>query len=427
MDKPQVGQIGSQLSVTFSLFDGAIVNPDAAYVSEYERMLDTDETVGAAFYFLTLCALSYLGEYTHPDEKISGFVRECFEEMNGSLLLACEDILSAVWAGYSVTEIVWRPAGLNLKIDYLATYHPSTITFKVYSNGQLKEIEQKNTYQAMGQPLPPEKCVVFSYRKRFGSYYGKSAFKPIRKNWLLKDAILKMWAKALDKFGTPLLVALVPDGNIVDPETKEEISQLEYAVKLLGNLQHGTSLALAAGGSRTAGQAQVPDVKALVTGGSGVGSAFNLAISYLNKMICRGLLVPSLLFDEGARSGSLALGTSHFYSFLLMVKAIFLQLKEVLLDQLVGRLIDYNFGPQKNYGDFTEQPPGPDELEAWAKIFESLVNSGAMSMEEEEDFQYARKKIGLPPRPLAKSEAQARAEAAVAQYDRYLRARQEGV
>ncbi|SHJ60059.1 phage portal protein family protein [Desulfofundulus thermosubterraneus] len=428
-DKPQVGQIGSQLSVTFNLFDGAIVNPDAAYVSEYERMLDTDETVGAAFYFLTLCVLSYLGEYSHPDERITGFVRECFEEMDGSLLLACEDILSAVWAGYSVTEIVWRPAAARIKLDYLATYHPSTISFKVNRFGRLEVIEQKSTYQAMEQSLPLEKCIVFSYRKRFGNYYGKSAFKPVRKNWLLKDALLKMWAKALDKFGTPLMVAIVPDGNIVDPETKEEISQLEYATKLLNNLQHGTALALSAGGAQgpgaSSGSIQIPDVKALVTGGSGVGSAFNLAINYLNKMICRGLLVPSLLFDEGARSGSLALGTSHFYSFLLMVKAIFRQLKEVLLDQLIARLVDYNFGPQKDYGDFTETPPGPEELETWSKIFDSLVNNGLMDVETDEDFQFARKKMGLPQRPLSRGGAQAPVETVASQYDRYFRARQE--
>ncbi|MEW6423166.1 MAG: DUF935 family protein [Bacillota bacterium] len=420
--RPQVGQIGSQLSVTFNLFDGAVLNPDAALVYEFERMLDTDETVSAAFYFLTMCVISHLGEYDHSDKNIAEFVRECFEKIDGSLVLACEDILSALWAGYSVTEIVYRPEGQRLIIDYLATYHPSTITFVIDQRGRLKEVKQINTYHPLGVMLPSEKCIIFSYRKRFNDYYGKSAFKPVRKNWLLKDTFLKMWASALDKFGTPLVVAIVPEGNITDPETKQEISQLEYTTKLLANLQHGTALALSASDAGIGKQSQLPDIKALSTGGVGAGGAFNSAIGYFNKMICRGLLIPSLLFDEGARSGSLALGTSHFYSFLLMVKAIYNQLKEVLLDQLIARLIDYNFGPQDDYGDFTEKPPSPEELETWSKIFDSLVNSGIMDTTEETDLNFARKKIGLPPRPLLKSSLQQQAEMAVAQYDRYLRA-----
>ncbi len=428
--KPQVGQIGNQLQSTFSLFDGAILNPDAALVNEYERMLDTDETVSAAFYFLTLCVINYLGEYSHPDGKITEFIHNCFEKIDGSILLSCEDILSALWAGYSATEIVWRADSSGVMPDYLATYHPSTIYFKVNDTGRLEKIKQINIDNAMGIDLPKEKVVVFSFQKKFGNYYGKSAFKRIRKNWLLKDAILKMWASALDKFGTPLMVAIVPDGNIIDPETKQEISQLEYAIKLLDNLQHGTALALSANGARgTAGGQggqQIPDVKALMTGGAGVGSAFNLAIGYFNKMICRGLLIPSLVFDEGARTGSLALGTSHFNSFLLMARAVYRQLKEVLLDQLVARIIEYNYGPQDDYGDFLEQPPGTEELEIWSKIFESLVNSGTMDMDTDNDLRYAREKIGLPSTIKTKSDRQAKEESALAQYNHYLRASEEG-
>lgn len=403
--QPAVGQIGSQLNITFSLFDNAVINPDAALVQEYERMLDTDETVGASFYFLTLCVISFLGEYSHPDNpEITKFISDCFESMEGSLALACEDILSSVWAGYSVTEIIWKAYTGKIMLDYLATYHPSTITFKTNEKGRLLSINQLALMQAMGEDLPPEKCIVFSYRKRFGNYYGKSAFKPIRKNWLLKDAFLKMWARAADKFGTPLIVAIVPDGTIMNPENGEEISQLEYATKMLANIQNGTALAFSTkGGTSGSGSGQVPDVKTLTSGGSGMADTFDKAINYFNKMISRGLLIPSLVFDEGARSGSLALGTSHFYGFLLMVRALFVQLKEVLLDQFISRLITYNFGPQKNWGDFSERPPSAEELKLFADIFSSLTESGYIDPTVEDDFRYARAKMGLPDRQPGKN------------------------
>lgn len=421
---PAVGQIGSQLQTTFSLFDGAVINPDAALVLEYERMLNTDETVSASYHFLTLCTISFLGEYTNPDDKIAGFVHECFESMDGSLALACEDILSAVWAGYSATEIVWKADAGRIMLDYLATYHPYTITFHTDEKGRLYKVNQRRLFSAMGDDIPPEKCIIFTYRKRFNNYYGTSAFKPVRKNWLLKDAILKMWARALDKFGTPILSAIVPDGTVKDPETGEEVSQLEYATKLLANLQNGTSLVLSAKDAGTGSQGgQLPKLEAVVTGGNGTGEAFDRAVSYLNKMIARGLLIPSLVFDEGARSGSLALGTSHFNGFLLMVRALFTQLKEVLLDQFISRLIEYNFGPQKNWGDFQERPPGAEELKLYSEVFLNLVNAGFINSTIEEDFKYARSVMGLPERQADTPVRQARA---VSAYERYLRAGQGG-
>lgn len=415
--RPEVGQIGSQLQSTFNLFDGAVLNPDAALVLEYERMLDTDETVSASFHFLTLCVISFLGEYNHPDDKIATFIHDCFESMDGSLALACEDILSAVWAGYSATEMCWKAAADRIMLDFLATYHPYTVQFHINDRGRLTKIRQASILAALGVDIPSEKCIVFSYRKRFNNYYGVSSFKPIRKNWLLKDAFLKMWARALDKFGTPILVAIVPDGSIKDPATGQDINQLDYATKLLENVQNGTAMALSAKESGSGQGGQLPRVETVATGGAGTGDAFDLAVSYLNKMLCRGLLIPSLVFDEGARSGSLALGTSHFYGFLLMVRALFTQLKEVLLDQFISRLITYNFGPQKDWGDFAQRPPSAEELKLYSEIFSNLVDSGVVDPTIEEDFKHARSVMGLPDRDMATSGIKA-SEA----YNRYKRA-----
>lgn len=414
---PEIGQIGSQLQSTFNLFDGAVLNPDATLVLEYERMLDTDETVAAAYYFLTMSVISFLGEYTHPDKKIETFVYDCFEGLDGSLTLACEDILSAVWAGFSATEIIWKANRKNLVVDYLATYHPYSVTFHVNERGRLRMVRQVNQLHALGVDIPAEKCLMYTYRKRFNNYYGKSAFKPMRKNWLLKDAVLKMWVRALDKFGTPILAALVPDGTINDPETGKEVSQLDYATRVLENMQNGTALVFSTqSGSE---KNQLPKVEAVAAGGAGTGDAFNGAVSYYNKMLARGLLVPSLLFDEGARSGSLALGQSHFDGFMLMAQALFTQLKEVLLDQFISRLITYNYGPQKDWGDFQQRKPNEDQLKILSEIFLNLTNAGLLDPAVEDDFKFARGRMGLPDRlPEVRKKA-------LDAYARYLRGTEE--
>lgn len=412
MDKALLGQTGSQLQAILYTFDGAVYNPEAVRLKEYERMLDTDETVGTAFDFLSLSILSLMGTYHHPDDKVTTFVHECLEGMQDSLPIAAMDILSALWAGFSATEIVWKPDGKQIKLDYLATYHPSTITFVLDSRGRLDGVKQRWLFSALDTNIPVEKCLIYTHNKRFNNYYGISAFKRIRKNWLLKDAFLKMWAKALDKYGTPLTTAIVPDGNVVDPETGEEVSQLEYATKLLANLQSGTALALSAKGDGK--DSRLPEVKATFPG-SGVGDSFNQAVSYLNKMICRGMLIPSLVFDEGSRSGSYALGESHFDSFMLTIRSIYVQLTDILLDQLIRRLVEYNFGPQDEYGTFQEKPPGEDQIKVLSEAFLALTTGGYLDPAIQEDLNYVRVATGLPEREVAAKETVKKS------YSRYLR------
>jgi hypothetical protein len=411
-----VGQIGSQLYTTFILFDKAIANPDSANLLDYERMIDTDETIAAGIDFMILSTLLKLDRYQNESSKeIEDFVNGCFEGMTGSLMEACEDILSAIWAGYSGTEIVWKADGGRMVIDYLATYHPRTVFFNIdKETGRLDRqmpITQFRWFAGSPVLLPRNKSIVFSHNARFGNWYGTSQLRRVRKNWLLKDPVLKMWVNGVDKFGTPLVAALVPNGtdDIRDPDnpTKPDgedntISQIEYMARVLGNLQNGTGLAMASGSKEEKG-----DIKSLFGGGAGMGEAFHSLVTYLNKMMFRGLLVPSLVFDEGQKSGSYALGQSHFDIYQLMLDKIFKNLTETLLEQLVRQLIDLNFGPQKDYGEFPEREMSEEDMAKLAGIFLQLTNAGYMDSAAEEDFEYVRSKFGMPERKLSPEELRA--------------------
>jgi phage gp29-like protein len=114
-------------------------------------------------------------------------------------------------------------------------------------------------------------------------------------------------------------------------------------------------------------------------------------------MICRGLLIPSLLFDEGLRTGSYALGASHFDAFYLSVRALYRQLAETLIEQFVRRLVEYNFGPREDgYGEFQERPPDPEQMKVLAEGFRLLVDAGVLSPGNAEDQRWMRSRLGLP-------------------------------
>ncbi|MEC0231297.1 phage portal protein family protein [Paenibacillus alba] len=404
-----VGQIGSQLWTTFTLFDKAIANPDSALMVEYERMLDTDETVAAGIEFMILSTLIKLDKYTNEtSQAIQDFVNETLEGMRGSLADACTDILSGIWAGYSGTEIIWKPDGGKIVIDYLATYHPRTVLFNVdQQTGRIDDqapIKQYRWFSGSPVDIPKNKAIVYTHNTRFGNPYGNSQLKRIRKNWLLKDPVLKMWVNAVDKFGTPLVAAMVPDGNIEDPARPgETISNIEYMSEVLSNLQNGTGLAMASGTKE-----ENVDIKTLSAGGAGMGEAFHTLVTYLNKMMFRGMLVPSLIFDEGQKSGSYALGESHFNIYQLILDKIFKNLTETLLEQLVRPLVEMNFGPQKDWGEFPEREMNDDDLQKIAGVFFSLTNSGYMDSHVKEDFDYVRSRVGLPEREIQDAERKAK-------------------
>jgi hypothetical protein len=84
-----------------------------------------------------------------------------------------------------------------------------------------------------------------------------------------------------------------------------------------------------------------------------------------------------------------------------MAQALYGQLTETLLDQLISRLVTYNFGKQKNWGQFQQRKPSADELKLWSEVFGNLVDSGFMDSTIEEDFKHARNTMGLPDREIS--------------------------
>ncbi len=388
----ELQQYGSQLNQTFFLFNSAISNPDNISVETYEKMYLTDETVASGIDYLVTAVMSRIGAYEHENQEIADFINKNFEKMDGNLNLAVQEILSALWAGYSGTEIIYRAEAGKIWLDHLATYHPRTVWFNVdRTTGRLsdKGILQWRINWGAPVDIPTEKCIIYTHQKRFGNYYGTSGLKRVYKNWLLKDALLKSWATALDRFGAPLIGATVPDSDLDDPDNPgNRINAIDYTLRVLSNLNAKTALAFLDG----------TEVKPLTNATGNIGENFYQAVMYYNKMIYRGLLVPSLVMDEGQRSGSFAMGKAHFDIFQTTIDGIRQNVTEVLLEQLVRRLIDINFGQQDDYGTFADVEQSADDIQIMSDIFDKMVNRGVLDTTDREDFMWMRSKLTAPER-----------------------------
>lgn len=381
--------INNQWSSWKSLWTEGVYNPDNIPIEMYERMLDTDETVFSGIEFLTMSALARLGQYTHTDQKIQDFVNENLVQMDGNFIEACGDILTALAFGFSTTEILWKTVGGQVRLRGLQTLHPKTVHLDIETEGpnknKLKTVWQnfRGLYQAT---LPPDKVIHYAHRGKFGNLYGRSRLKPAFKSWFIKDVILKAWGACCERYGTPFRVGKVRGGNtmMTNPATGAQVNLFSYTSALLDKLGEKGSLAVD----------ENTDVQ-LVYPTKNFGEDFHQLVGYCNTMTYRALGLPSLIADQGS-TGSYSLGKQHYELFVLVLEHILNELIDTVIDQLIRRLIEMNFGPQDNYGDFTREKLQAEDEKLISEVLTNLRTSGAIDPERLDDLNWMRDRVGLP-------------------------------
>lgn len=413
MPRGHAKQVGSSLAYhTSTSVYGFLGHPEYMRLVEYERAMETDETVGTGIEFIKLSILASLGEYSHPNPKIRDFVIENLVRMEGNYKMALGELItSALWSGFGVTEVVYKAEEGHIWFDYLANYNPKTVHLQVNAKGRLTEGEAAPFNAAYttgiwqdqfgGAPirLPMNRTVLVSHNKKYNNYYGQSAIKRIYKNWRLKEATLEMWNVALDRYGTPVTYAIVPNGftgnEIPDPtsETGKRPERIaDSTAGAISQIHTGTGLVIER-------PSPTDDIElGTLTTGNNFGDSFVEAIRYYNTAIYRGLLIPQLLLqDQGSGSlGGSAIASVHFDVFKLMLSALYEEIVEPFVEQALGRLVMINFG-DKNPGKFEMSPYDAATTELLSNVFLNLVNIGALDMTDIGDLNLIRAKVGLPP------------------------------
>lgn len=405
-------QVGSSLSYwTSSTIYGFMGHPEFQRLVEYERAMTTDETVGTGVEFIKLAILASIGPYVHTNPKIQDFVHEAFDRMKGNHKSSIGELtISGLWSGFGVSEVVYKPGDGKIWIDFIANYNPKTLFLQVNDKGQLTENETSVFNSAYrtgiwqdrigGAPvqLPLKRCVVVTHNKRYNNYYGESAIKRIYKNWRLKEAVLEEWNIALDRYGTPVTYAIVPNGytgkqvdDASDPSGKRPETIADSTASAIAQIHTGTGLVIERPSPTD------PVELGTLTTGNNFGDSFIQAIEYYNAAIYRGLLIPALLIQEqkGGLGGG-AIATIHFEVFKLMLQQLHDEIVEPFVEQVIGPLIKLNFGNVEDYGHFEMAPFDPASMLLMAEVFEKLNTVGIIDNTDVEDVQTMRIKCGLP-------------------------------
>jgi len=444
-------QLGTSIPQLYGSLSKFVANPSTVSVETYKRMLDTDETLGSGIDFMNLAMIARFGDYTHPLPQVQAFVRKALNQMEGSWHGNLDEMFSAEWSGFSTTEKVWKfvedfdgaPAFLPKK---LVTYNPLTIVFAVDRHGEVLkdgiyqyqryhntffnqfgygirrgEINgfRPDLYASIGDyPYPVRIAADLSYLTvkipkdkiihlrssstgKFDNPYGRSILRRIYKNWVMKDAFLKMWLIAADRKGTPLVVGYAAPNDTVqsDVQTTQgsnvQGNRADAAMANVFKTIHNSSFIVLPGK-----KGETYDIEAIQVQGD--MNVFKDAVDYFNKAIMRGLLIPPLVMSGGDGGGSYALGSEHHKVFRQCVDGKLKPYKQAILDGFIKEIISYNF-PEKLWsqhglGDFVVEEFDPEIMEKLANIYSTLSDKGYMSESDQADFDAVRQKMNLPKR-----------------------------
>lgn len=454
-------QRGTPIPALFNQFYKFIQNPSSVSVETYKRMIDTDDTIGSCVDFLTTCLAARIGRYQHPNQEITEFINRKLEQIEGGWFKSLKQILSASWAGFSVSEKVWENGTDGWYIKKLVSLPPGTVLFETERTGEITNdgilqyqrnynpalfgagtsymfgfagftasplgdassarpdlfarlgdlpfpMRTANTYSYMSIRIPRRKVIHYSFdaQGNFDNPYGRSLLRRCYKDYVFKHTVYQMLATALDRKGTPLTVVYADNNTTLIDQNK---FQPGVAANRQANVGIRADLA-----AREAFKNIHNDTVMILPGKKGQifdtdfveqhsnSTDFIQTIEMCNKAIMRAMLIPPLVFTGGDGSGSYSLGQEHARTWEKILDGTNAGLTQVLLQDVVLELLAYNFPVEMwkkdGLGSFSKRDLNQDEKQKEAALLEQGVNMGAIDMNDLNDLNKVREILGFESR-----------------------------
>ena len=354
--------------------DRPIRNSDE-FRNYYKEMLSNDETISTGMEYLTGRVVSRIGAYTHEDEKIKELVDRSIENIRGTMIEIRRGILRDSFAyGFGVGEFTLKSEGNQWILSSIQILDPTSIEFKMtqYEDKSygLGSVVQKASFDEI--EIPAGKCIIKTYGDN-STPYGRGLLRRCYRWWSFKKAIPKLWAVALERFGTPML-----QGKTNDRKMRKE---LEIAFSNIYSNPHFVT------DTETT-------IQTIFTPSNSISGGFQTALELCDKMMYRAMFLPSLI-GSGENGGSYSLGQVHLELFNATAAALAEDYADTELEMLWRPIIEWNFGEQENYGSFliNDDMPSSEKL-TLSNMLLNLANAGVIAPESDRDWM--REMLKLP-------------------------------
>ena len=295
--------------------------------------------------------------------------------------------LESLAYGHAVFEQVARIEGGQARLRKLAWRPQRSISdWSIARDGGLESIQQRDS----ASPIPVDRLVVYSHRRRGGAWAGRSVLQTSFKFWLLKERMLQVQATSVDRTGVGMPVytaAPVPDWMIDPDEARafaeaQKLAGLEIARQYRSGANVGASIPSGA--------------KLEVVGVSGTLPDPDKVIRYYDEQMARSVLANFLSLGGENSRGSYALGTTFADFFIQSLQAEARWVCDVLTQHVVEDIVDWNWGtdvraPRVVCDEIGSKHP------VTADAIATLINCGALQADVEIE-RYLRDTYGIAQR-----------------------------
>ena len=319
------------------ILGGADANPDEILkkqgVKIYDEMEAKDTHVYSVYQTRKLAIAMtpwdiYPGDDSDRAKEIADFVLTAIDDCKGTFAEDIKQLLDAIGKGFSILEIVWK---LVEKGRWKGKYMVDELLFHKQKYWFFKDRRWHKSDESVilfgnsamqGTPVPWEKIIHYAYDAE-DNLYGKAAFKPVYYFYWFKKEGWKSWIIFLNKYGTPTAIGKYPKGAKAAEQTK--------LLDIVETIQEETGVIVPDG----------MEISFLEASHAGTASYRDLADA-CNAEISKAILGATQTVEEGRR-GSYALSRAHSEVRRERVEADVVEIADVINQQLVRRLVDFNF------------------------------------------------------------------------------------
>jgi phage gp29-like protein len=315
---------------------------------------------------------------TPEDQAVADFIRACFNDMRGSLLDNLYDVLDALALGVSILEINYRlydtgPYAGMVGLANLKSKDPEDFVIETDAFLNITGL-----CGSAGASYDPEKFILYSYMPAYENPLGTSDLRAAHRPWQVKNQLLTWWAKYLEKFGMPTVMGSYDAGKGYGTDQQREL------LSIVAQVHNESAVVLPNDMSLSLLETQRAQ-----------GADFNEMIGYLDRAIAKSILGQTLTSDSTGGGSTYALGQVHMDVLRFFLQKLQRDLEQgVVMEQIIKRLLGYNFPPGTACPNFSLGTIDDGQLAAAGTLIKDLVAGKVIAPEE----PWIRSYLGLPAR-----------------------------
>lgn len=355
-------------------------NLDRLTLADFRMMRDHYQ-VNASLSVLTFMIHQLDWKVECDNEKIR---KHCQDNMDRIWTQLVRGISQAFWSGYSPSILQWDNdlTGKTIQLTKVKDLRPEecAVNWKLvdgyappgYAKPKIRVYDGISQI-GMSWPVPTENTLWYPLLMENGDWYGRKLLRPAFTSWFFSILLHLFSNRYFERFGEPMPVGRAPYDDEIDINGKK-VPGRDVMLGLLQNFR-SRGVVVLPDSRTTVGNDTSYDYQIEYLESQMRGADFERYTTRLDEEISLALFTP-LLMLRTADVGSYNLGTTHAQVYNQMLNALSGDMKQYIDQFILGRMVDYNFGPTAKRATIKFRKLGDEKSEMVVALLQQLVATG---------------------------------------------------